>query len=115
MRISLSHGALAFRNQWPLTPIVPLVPFEKWSIDFIGSINPVSARKNRYIILATDYATKWVEARSIKRNNAATVAAFLFEEIMMWFGHPLEMISDRGKHFLNNVIYNITIQYLIKH
>ena len=108
-------GAPAFQNHWPLTPIVPLAPFEKWGIDFIRPINPVSARKNRYIILATDYATKWVEARSTKRNNAATAAGFLFEEIMMRFGHPLELVSDRGKHFLNDVIYNITTRYLIKH
>ena len=108
-------GAPAFRNHWPLIPIVPLAPFEKWGIDFIGPINPVNARKNRYIILATDYATKWVEARSTKQNDAATAAGFLFEEIMMRFGHPLELVSDRGKHFLNDVIYNITTRYLIKH
>ena len=108
-------GAPAFQNHWPLTPIVPLAPFEKWGIDFIGPINSVSARKNRYIILATDYATKWVEARSSKRNDAATAAAFLFEEIMMCFGQPLELVSDRRKYFLNDVIYNITTRYLIKH
>ena len=73
-------GASAFRNHWPLTPIVPLAPFEKWGIDFIGPINLVSARKNRYIILATDYATKWVEARSTKQNDAATAAGYLFEK-----------------------------------
>jgi len=34
---------------------------------------------------------------------------------MMKFGHPLELVSDRGKHFFNNVIINITNSYLIKH
>ena len=108
-------GAPTFQNHWPLTPIILLSPFEKWGIDFIGPINPVSAWKNRYIILATDYATKWVEARSTKWNDAAIAATFLFEEIMMRFGHPLEMVSDKRKHFLNDVIYNITTWYLIKH
>ena len=56
-----------------------------------------------------------MEARSTKRNDATTPAAFLFEEIMMQFGHPLEIVSHRGKHFLNDVIYNITTRYLIKH
>ena len=27
----------------------------------------------------------------------------------------MEIVSDRGKHFLNDVIYNITTRYLIKH
>jgi hypothetical protein len=75
----------------------------------------MSARKRRYIILATDYATKWVEARATVKNDALTAASFLFEEIMMRFGHPLELVSDQGKHFLNDVIHNITSRYSIKH
>ena len=94
---------------------MPVAPFEKWGIDFIGPINPVTARKRRYIILATDYATRWVEARATVKNDAAAAATCLFEEIMMRFGPPLELVSDRGKHFLNDVIINITERYLIKH
>ena len=108
-------GAPAFRNHWPLTPIIPISPFEKWGIDFVGPINPVSARRNRYIILAIDYATKWVEARPTRKNDATTAATFLFEEIMMRFGHPLEIVSDRGTHFHNDVICDITTKYLINH
>ena len=33
-------GAPSFRNHWPLTPIIPLAPFEKWGIDFVGPFNP---------------------------------------------------------------------------
>jgi hypothetical protein len=108
-------GAPSFRNHWPLTPIIPLAPFEKWGIDFIGPIFPISARKKRYIILATDYATKWVEAKATWKNDAQTSASFLFEEILMRFGHPLELVSDRGIHFLNDVIVDLTTKYLIKH
>ena len=105
----------SFWNHWPLTPIIPLAPFEKWVINFIGPIDPLSARKWRYIIFATDYATKWVKARTTVNNDALTAATFLFEEIMMRFGHPLELVSDQGKHFLNDVIFNITFRYSIKH
>jgi hypothetical protein len=34
---------------------------------------------------------------------------------MMRFGHPLELVSDRGTHFLNTVIVDLTTKYLIKH
>ena len=108
-------GAPSFRNHWPLTPIIPLAPFEKWGIDFIGPINPPSAQKKKYIILATDYATKWVEVRSTCKNDALATASFLFEDILMRFGYPLELVSDRRKHFLNDVISDITDRYLIKH
>ena len=33
----------------------------------------------------------------------------------MRFGYPLEIVSDRGKHFLNDVVSDITSRYLIKH
>ena len=92
-----------------------LAPFEKWGIVFIRPINLVSAWKRKYIILATDYATKWVEARAIVKNDVLVAVAFLFEEIMMRFGHPLELVIDKGKYFLNDVIINITSKYLIKH
>ena len=84
-------------------------------MDFIGPINPVTSQKKRYTILATDYATKWVEARATRKNDASTAASFLFEEIMMRFGHPLELISDQGTHFLNDMIRTITSMYMIKH
>ena len=90
------------------------IPFEKWDIDFIRPINPVSARKKKYIILAIDYATKWMEARATVKNDALAAASFLFEEIMMRFGHLLELNSNKGRHFLNDVIVNITSRSLIK-
>lgn len=34
---------------------------------------------------------------------------------MMRFGYPLEMVSDRGTHFLNEIIKDITIKYAIRH
>ena len=108
-------GAPAFRNHWPLTPIISIALFEKWGIDFVGPIKSVSTCRNRYIIMATDYATKWIEARPTWKNDAATTAVFLFEEIMMQFGHPLEIVSDRGTHFLNDIICDITTKYLINH
>lgn len=103
-------------SKWPLTPIMPLAPFEKWGIDFIGPISPAARfSRSRYIILATDYATKWVEAKHTCLNNEAIAAAFLFENIITRFGCPLELVSDRGLHFLNKTIEFITDKYFITH
>ena len=65
--------------------------------------------------MTIDYATKWMEARATIKNDALAAASFFFEEIMMYFGHPLELVSDKEKHFLNDIIVNITSKYLIKH
>ncbi|KAL3825577.1 hypothetical protein ACJIZ3_021606 [Penstemon smallii] len=46
-------------------------PFRCWAIDIIGEIHPSSSKHHRYIIVATDYFTKWVEAKPLKQANQA--------------------------------------------
>jgi hypothetical protein len=108
-------GGPRFRNHWQLTPIIPLAPFEKWGIDYVGPINPTSKNRNRHIIIATDYCTKWVEAKAVKANDAETAALFLWEQVILRFGAPLELVSDRGLHFLNDTIVALTKHYDIQH
>ena len=103
-------------GKWPLIPIMPLAPFAKWGIDFVGPIQPVTQhRKNRYILVATDYLTKMVEAAALKTNDAKVTSRFIFDNIITRYGCPLELVSDRGTHFLNATIEHLTTVYLIKH
>lgn len=98
----------------PLTPILALKPFEKWDIDFLGPI-PSKYRPNWYILVCTNYITKWVEAKALKTDRVVDVATFLYEHIITHFGCPLELVSDRGSHFLNDTIHELTKLYKIKH
>jgi hypothetical protein len=57
----------------PLHPTVPSWPFDAWGIYVIGAIEPLSARGHHFILAATDYFSKWVEAiplREVKSDNA---------------------------------------------
>ena len=109
-------GKPTFSSAMPLTPILALAPFEKWGIDFVGPINPSNRHgRHRYILIATDYATKWAEAEATKTNDKVIVAKFLRENIMARFGCPKELVSDRGTHFVNDVIEELTTKYKIKH
>ena len=69
-------------DQMPLQAQVQIEPFEKWGLDFVGPISPMS-RKKRYILVCTDYVTKWVEAKALLRATEKSVIEFIYEEILL--------------------------------
>ena len=72
-------GRPSRRDEMPLKPQVTMKALDKWDIDFVGPINPPGKRTgSRYIIIATDYLTRWVEARLVKDCSAATAVQFIF-------------------------------------
>jgi len=70
-------------------------PFMKRGFDFVWPIR--LARRyigNKYIVVATNYATKWVETRALKTNIATVIAKFMYECILIRFGCPLTIVTD---------------------
>ena len=64
----------------PLRPMMGARAFAKWGINFVGPIQPPAHKTHaEYIIVATDYLTKWVEAKATVKNDARTTAKFLYE------------------------------------
>jgi len=58
-------------------------PFQKWGLDSIGPIKLVNHYfSNRYILVATDYATKWLEARALQTNTDVVIMKFLYDHIL---------------------------------
>ena len=76
-----------------LQPQIVLEPFEKWALDFVGPINP-SSQQRSYILVWTDYVTKWVEAKALTRATEQAILDFLFEDIFVCFGIPKEIVTD---------------------
>ena len=100
----------------PLKPQVTLQAFDKWDIDFVGPMNPPRKRTSaRYIITAIDYLTRWAEVAPVKDCNTTTVVQFIFENILTMFGCPHILMSDQGKHFLNQTIQLLTEEFQIYH
>ena len=100
----------------PLFRIMPTEVFQRWGLDFIGPINPpAEGTKNKYIISATDYTTKWVEARALNDNTATSTVRLIVEEIITKYGCLIKLVSDQGSHFLNETIQILTKTFMVLH
>ncbi|MCY6524765.1 integrase catalytic domain-containing protein, partial [Actinobacillus pleuropneumoniae] len=68
-----------------------------------------------YIIVCTDYLTKWAETKAIKAATEEKVAEFLRENIFYKFGYPRELVTDQGSQFTSNLIEDLRAHHKIKH
>ncbi len=83
------------KDKMMLRPQVTLHAFDKWTIDFVGPINPLRKHTStRYIITTTEYLTRWVEAKPVKNCDAVTTVQFIFKNIITRFGCPVILMSD---------------------
>jgi len=61
----------------------------------------------KYIVVAIDYFSKWSEARALTDKSAESVARFLYDDIICRHGCPLIHITDQGREFLNELIFEL--------
>nr|GEW22971.1 reverse transcriptase domain-containing protein [Tanacetum cinerariifolium] len=73
----------------------------------------ISQRK-KYILVAVDYLSKWVEAKALPTNDARVVCKFL-KSLFARFGSPRAIISDRGTHFFNDQFTKVILKYGVTH
>ncbi|CAG8737466.1 13340_t:CDS:1, partial [Cetraspora pellucida] len=65
-----------------LYPLPVSTPFHHVGIDIVGPLK-IIPNGNRYIVVATEYLTKWPEAKAIPDMKATTIAKFIYDEIIV--------------------------------
>ncbi|GJQ97127.1 putative nucleotidyltransferase, ribonuclease H [Tanacetum coccineum] len=105
-------GNISARNQMPLTNILVSKVFDIWGIDFMRPFP--SLRNNKYILVAVDYVSKWVEAEALPTNDSRVVVKSL-RTLFSRFGVPKALISDHGTHFCNSLLDKTLKKYGVTH
>ncbi|GJZ85955.1 reverse transcriptase domain-containing protein, partial [Tanacetum coccineum] len=106
------QGKISQRDEMPQNSIQVCEIFDVWGIDFMGPFP--SSRGNKYILVAVDYLSKWVEAKALPTNDARVVCKFL-KSLFARFGAPRAIISDRGTHFCNDQFAKVMLKYGVTH
>jgi hypothetical protein len=83
--------------------------FDVWGLDYIGPLP--SSKGYRYILVAVDYVSKWVEAIPTVHADSKSVCKLFKQTIFPRFGVPRVVISDGGLHFNNKKFEKLLAKY----
>jgi hypothetical protein len=90
----------------PLIPLPVEGAFDRLAVDCVGPFRKTVAG-NRYVVVFTDYLTKWPEAFAVPSIDAVTIARLLVDEILSRHSAPRTLLSDRGTNFLSTLVAEV--------
>ncbi|XP_070034162.1 uncharacterized protein [Nicotiana tomentosiformis] len=109
------HGDLIHSPPSELHPMSSPWPFVAWGMDVIGPIEPKASNGNRFILVAIDYFTKWVEAVTFKAVTKKAVVDFVHSNIICRFGIPNTIITDNAANLNSHLMKEVCEQFKIMH
>jgi hypothetical protein len=108
------HGDVQLMLATLMHPIIKPWPFRGWGLDFVGKIYPPSIKGHCFVIVATDYFTKWTEAIPLKNMTHKEVIGFITEHIIHRFDIPQTSTTDQGTSFVAKEVRDFVNSYGIK-
>ncbi|RVW25598.1 hypothetical protein CK203_060975 [Vitis vinifera] len=69
--------------------------FAQWGMDIVGSV-PIAAAKKKFLLVATDYFSKWVKVEAYANIKDKDVSKFVWKNIIYRFGVPRAIVMDNG-------------------
>lgn len=90
----------------PLKKYVVGVPFERVACDIMGPM-PETERHNKYVLVVSDYFTRWVEAYPLVDQKSETIASVIASEWVTRFGCMSELYSDNGTNFVSEIMQDL--------
>ena len=72
--------------------------FTLWGMDIVAPL-PIAVTQKKFLLVATDYFSKWVEAEGYASIKDKNVFQFVWKNIVYRFGIPQAIIVDNGLQF----------------
>jgi hypothetical protein len=107
-------GDVQFAPTSMLHHIIKLWPFHSWTLEFVGQIHPASSKGHRFVLVATDYFTKWMEVVPLKNMTRREVIHFISEHIIHSFDIPQTITTDQGSSFMSHQVCEFAESLKIK-
>ncbi|GKD99985.1 reverse transcriptase domain-containing protein [Tanacetum coccineum] len=95
------HAPVPRHPKTLMTSIMAPWPFYQWGMDILGPL-PQASGKLKFVIVAIDYFTKWIEAKPLARITGKDVKKFVWDNIVCRFGLPRIIVTDNGTQFVND-------------
>jgi len=106
------HGPMKNVPPEILRSITAPYPFMRWAMDIVGPMPPSGSK--RFMLVLTDYFTKWVEAQAYHKVKSRDVVAFIWKNIICRHGLPYEIVTDNGKQFVSLITRNFLAKWNIR-
>jgi hypothetical protein len=90
-------------------------PFHMWGLDIIGPLIEQERTGYKFVLVACDYFTKWIEAIPLSNIKQGDVRKFIWENIITRFGLPKRLITDNGTQFVGKDIKAFYTLWKIEH
>jgi transposase InsO family protein len=84
-------------------------------IDVISHVNPKASNGHRFILVAIDYFTKWVEANSYAHITQKVVKRFVEKDLICRYGPPKKIVTNNAQNFNGKMIVELCTKWKIKH
>ena len=94
------------KRHTPLGTVSAGNPMQVIAVDILGPL-PKTGNGNCYVLVATNYYTRWVEAYAIPDQGASTVAQKLVNELFCRFSPPEQLHSDQGHQFESELVAEV--------
>ncbi|GAV77729.1 rve domain-containing protein/RVT_3 domain-containing protein [Cephalotus follicularis] len=108
------NANISRRPSQPLTSITAPWPFEQWGMDFVRPLFMATGQR-KFLIVAVDYFTKWVEAEPLATITEKNTESFVWKSIICRFGVPRTIITDNGKQFDCQALRDFCREWRIEH